>query len=215
MRSRVDTPAGRLAGAVLSWIVFAFFFTGLYLSLGVVLGLGGSCASGGPYVVAVECPSSVVVFAPLGIFGMFLGVGISLALAKGFGVSLVAWGWPILFVGLGIQFLLGGGAGQGWAVNIGVGILFLAMGLAPVWYFVSAKALAATLLGTRNLAGERFPFDGRESRHLGVRSTESGPAAPTGRDWVVSLGLWAASVSLGSWLAVTAFAALATVSASG
>ena len=31
--------------------------------------LGGFCASGGPYVVAVECPDAVLATTPLSIFG--------------------------------------------------------------------------------------------------------------------------------------------------
>lgn len=209
MPRRFDTPLGRLVGAVLSWTVFAFFFVGLYQALGVVLGLGGACATGGPYEIRVECPDAVALFAPLGLFGMFLALGIAFALAGGFGMSLTAWGWPILFVGLGIQFLLGQGGGQGWVVNIGVGILFLVMGLVPVGYFVSAKALVPTLVGSRNLAGERFSFDGRELRYFGLVPTGGSSVAPTGRDWAISLGLWAVSVAAGSWLAIAAFAALA------
>ena len=103
----------------------------------------------------------------------------------------------------------GGGGGQGWVVNLGVGILFLFMGLAPVGLVVSAKALPATLLGSRSLAGAPFTFDGRPLRYLGFTPESGGSVTPTGRDWAVSLGVWAAAVTVGSWLALTAFAALA------
>ena len=62
--SRFDAPGWRLAGSVLSWAMFAFFFGGLYQTAAVVIGLGGYCASGGPYVIETECPDAVVVFAP-------------------------------------------------------------------------------------------------------------------------------------------------------
>jgi hypothetical protein len=207
---RFDSPGWRLAGSVASWALFAFFFLGLYQSAAVVIGLGGFCASGGPYVIETECPESVVVFAPIGIFGMFAAAGVALFLARGFGVSLVAWAWPILFVGLGIPFILGAVAGVGIISNILVGVLFIAMGLAPVWFVVSSRTLAPTLVGSVNLAGARFHYEGKARRYFGLTPTEAEEVAtPTGVDWVIALGLWVASVALGSWVSVTAFNALA------
>jgi hypothetical protein len=191
--------------------MFAFFFLGLYQSAAVVIGLGGFCASGGPYVIETECPESVVVFAPIGIFGMFASAGVALFFARGFGLSLVAWAWPILFVGLGIQFILGAVGGVGIISNIVVGVLFIAMGLAPVWFVVSSKAVTPTLVGSVNLAGARFQYEGKANRYFGFTPTEAEEVTtPTGVDWVLSLGLWVVSVALGAWLSVTAFNALAT-----
>ena len=189
---------------------FLFFFTGLYQAAAAVMSLGGSCASGGPYAIEAECPESVIVFAPLGIFGFFLSLGIALYFARGFGVSLVAWAWPILFVGLGIQFLVEMAGGQGYVVNILVGLLFIVMGLAPVWFVVSSKALVPTLVGSRSIAGERFVYEGKARRYFGLTPTEAGvEATPGPRDWTISLGLWVVSAALGVWLALLAFAAVA------
>ena len=208
--SRFDTPVWRLVGSVVSWSSFAFFFVGLYQAAGVVMGLGGYCASGGPYVIETECPGSVIVFAPLGIFGFFVSAGIALVVARGFGVSLVAWAWPILFVGLGIQFFAGAAGGQGVVSNLVVGVLFVVMGLAPVWFVVSSKTLVPTLVGSRSLTGERFVYDGKARRYFGLTPTEGGAeATPTARDWGVSILLWIGSVALGTWLSLLAFAALA------
>jgi hypothetical protein len=209
--SRFDSPLWRVVGSVGSWVLFTFFFLGLYQSAAVVIGLGGFCASGGPYVIETECPEAVIVFAPIGIFGMFAAAAVALSVARGFGVALVAWAWPILFVGLGIQFILGAVAGVGVISNIIVGVLFIAMGLAPVWFLVSSKAVAPTLVGSVNLAGARFAYDGRASRYFGLTPTKDDEVTtPTGTDWVISLGLWVVSIALGSWLSITAFNALAT-----
>ena len=209
--SRFDAPGWRLAGSILSWVMFAFFFLGLYQSAAIVIGLGGFCASGGAYVIETECPESVVVFAPIGIFGMIAAAGVALVVARSFGVSLIAWAWPILFVGLGIQFILGAAAGVGVISNIIVGVLFIAMGLGPVWFLVSSKALAPTLVGSVNIAGARFQYEGKASRYFGLTPTEADEVTtPAAVDWVISLGLWIVSVALGSWLSVTAFTALAT-----
>jgi hypothetical protein len=210
-RSRFDSPAWRLIGSVASWAMFAFFFLGLSQSAAVVIGLGGFCASGGPYVIETECPESVVVFAPIGIFGMFAAAGVALIFARGFGLSLIAWAWPILFVGLGIQFILGAVSGVGVVSNVIVGVMFIVMGLVPVWFVVGSKTLAPTLVGSVNIAGARFQYEGKARRYFGLTPTEAEEVTtPTGVDWVVSVGLWIVSVALGSWLSVTAFNALAT-----
>lgn len=209
--SRFDSPLWRIVGSAGSWVLFAFFFLGLYQSASVVIGLGGFCASGGPYVIETECPEAVIVFAPIGIFGMFAAAGVALLIARGFGVSLLAWAWPILFVGLGMPFILGAVSGVGVISNIIVGVLFIVMGLAPVWFLISSKAVAPTLVGSVNLAGGRFAYDGRASRYFGLTPAKDDEVTtPTGTDWVIALGLWVVSVALGSWLSVTAFNALAT-----
>lgn len=207
--SRFNAPGWRFAGSVASWLVFAFFFGGLFQTAGVVIGLGGYCASGGPYVIETECPEAVVVFAPLGIFGMMAAVGIALGVARGFGVSLVAWGWPILFVGLGAQFILGAVGGIGIVTNVLVGVMFVVMGLVPVWFLARAKAIAPTLVGSVNISGERFAYEGKSRRYFGLTPTEAEvEVAPTALDWVISVGLWLGSAGLGAWLSVLAFTAL-------
>ncbi|HEX7941971.1 MAG TPA: hypothetical protein VF488_09210, partial [Gemmatimonadaceae bacterium] len=126
-----NSPAARVLGSAGSWFAFVFCFTLLFRTASVVMGLGGSCASGGPYVIEVECPDAVLLFAPLSIVGLFVAAGIALALARGFGTPLILWGWPILFVGLGIDFLLASFVPGGIA-NLVVAIVFIAMGLVPL-----------------------------------------------------------------------------------
>ncbi|HWH96971.1 MAG TPA: hypothetical protein VNS80_01265 [Pseudolysinimonas sp.] len=208
---RFDAPGWRFAGSVVSWALFAFFFLGLYQAAAVVIGLGGYCASGGPYVIETECPEAVIVFAPVGIFGMMAAAGVALVFARGFGVSLVAWAWPILFVGLGIQFILGATAGVGIISNIVIGVMFIVMGLVPVWFVASSKALVPTLVGSVSVSGARFQYEGKARRYFGLTPTEAEDVAtPTALDWAIAIGLWIVSVALGSWLSITAFNALAT-----
>ena len=45
---------------------------------------------------------------PLSIFGGLAAVAIGVFFARGFGVPVVSWAWPILFVGLGGGFLFVG-----------------------------------------------------------------------------------------------------------
>lgn len=207
--SRFNAPGWRFAGSVVSWLMFTFFFGGLFQTAGVVIGLGGYCASGGPYVVETECPEAVVVFAPLGIFGMLAAAGVALIFARGFGVSLVAWAWPILFVGLGAQFAVGAIGGVSIVTNIVIGVMFVVMGLVPVWFVISSKAIVPTLVGSVNIAGERFAYEGKARRYFGLTPTEAEhETVPTALDWVISLGLWLVSAGLGSWLSLLAFNAV-------
>ena len=97
----MNGPAARMLGSAVSWLLFSISFTLLYQVSAVVMGLGGFCASGGPYVIETQCPDAVVIFAPLSIFGGLIAAAIGLFFARGFGTPLVIWAWPILFVGLG------------------------------------------------------------------------------------------------------------------
>jgi len=197
------TPLVRVLGSAASWFLFALCFTLLYSVSQVVMGLGGSCASGGPYEIAVECPDSVVAFAPLSIWGGLLAVGISLYFAQGFGTPLTTWGWPILFVGLGIAFLMAGGA-VGW----GIGIMFVIMGLVPLVLELRASP-QRVFLGSRNAAGAQFREGDKARRSLlsmGLPNTEDA-VSPSGIDWLLSLMVLAVAAGGGYLVGVAWFAA--------
>jgi hypothetical protein len=86
----------------------AFSLTLLWLSMRVVMGVGGSCASGGPFVPAVECPDVVIALTPLSIFGLFLFGGLAVWGGASIGAGwagLVSLAWPALFLSLGWNFL--------------------------------------------------------------------------------------------------------------
>ena len=86
----------------------AFTMTILWLSMRAVMGIGGFCATGGPYVPAVECPDVVVALTPLSIFGLFIFGGLAAwggASLGGGWIGLIALGWPALFLSLGWNFL--------------------------------------------------------------------------------------------------------------
>lgn len=205
---RVTGPGWRIAGSALSWILFAFSFTSLYQVASIVSGLGGFCASGGPYVIQTECPESVVLFAPLSFPGLFISAAIGWFLARGFGTPLIVWGWPILFIGLGWQFILTGLRGDvtGWVV----GILFIVMGAAPLVFELRA-GLRRVLVGRTDVFDR--PFIEREDAPRTVYQfsrMQEGERVPAGPGaWALSLGLFVASAGLGSWLSVTAMGAAA------
>lgn len=205
---RLSTPGWRILGSFVSWFLFVFSFAALFQTAGVVIGLGGYCASGGPYVIETECPESVVLFAPLGIFGMIIAVGIGLIVAGRFGTPLTDWAWPILFVGLGVQFILGATLGVAIVTNVPLGLMFIAMGLVPLGLAIRA-GVQPLLLGAVNVAGDPFAHDARGRRSYIPRAAPDGePVEPTPVDWVVALGLTGLGVALGVWLSTLAFHAV-------
>ena len=99
-------------GAVARYLIgvagLAFSLTILWLSMRLVLDIGGACASGGPYVPAVECPDAVVALTPLSIFGMLLFGGLAFWGGASLGAAwagLISLAWPALFLSLGWNFL--------------------------------------------------------------------------------------------------------------
>jgi hypothetical protein len=203
--TRFNGPLWRVAGSFVSWFVFTLSFTLLYLGSAVVMGLGGYCASGGPYVIETECPDAVVAFVPLSIFTGLAAVAVGVIFARGFGTPLVSWAWPILFIGLGAAFLISSTAPGGISFLI-IGIVFVAMGGFPLVLEFRASA-PALFLGTTNAADAKFELGaGRRSSLIAsswVRrdgdSTETLP--PTAGDWALSLGILIAAASLGVYLA--------------
>ena len=101
--------------------------------------LGGFCASGGPYVIAVECPDAVLATTPLSIFGGFLAAGLIVwggAALGGAWMSLVFLAWPALFLSLGWNFLEYGffpPDDSDWIWSwLFCGVLFVLMGAVPL-----------------------------------------------------------------------------------
>jgi len=209
-RGRFDTPLWRFTGSAGGWLLFALCFSLLYLGASTVMGLGGYCASGGPYEIETECPEAVVLFVPLSIFGGLAAVGIGAFLSGGFGTPLLSWAWPTLFVGLGIAFLLAS-TQPGGITFLFVGLMFLVMGAVPLvleWR-VSVQRL---FLGERDLAGVRFavPDSSRVSilgHRFRTRADDGQPIPATARDWALSLGTTAVSVTAGVYLANQLYAA--------
>jgi hypothetical protein len=192
-----------------SWLLFTVCFTLLYQVSAIVMGLGGFCASGGPYVIETECPDAVVIFAPLSIFGGMIAAAIGLFFARGFGTPLVIWAWPILFVGLGLDFLLASFVPGGIA-NLIVAIVFIVMGLVPL---VIALRVGATrlLIGTTNAYDRPFR-DGRGPTPIfnvgGAADDESAAPARAG-DWIRALAISVPAILVGLWLAQVLFRAAA------
>ncbi len=149
--SQVSTPA---RGST-PWLAVAGFLIGMagiaaaisigFLAMRGVLDVGGSCASGGPYVIATPCPDGTWLL-PLAIFA---GLGFAFLAAAGGtkigGIYAVAPGlaWVGLFCSFGFNFLQWGiappadpasdGGGGPGLVFILIGLMFEVMGIVPVF----------------------------------------------------------------------------------
>jgi len=173
-----------LAGAVAG-------LTLLFLGMRGVMDIGGSCASGGPFVAARPCPDGTgpAVFA--GIWGGVICLGIYAWLTLTRHVpGFLPLAWPALFLSLGYNFLQYGvdppaGAPAGLDMGFLVcAVLFGVMGGAPLLIFVipiarslspfghppAARPAPATRAGAviaAALPGVRLP-----------RAASTGPVAP-------------------------------------
>jgi hypothetical protein len=163
-------------GAMTAYLVgmggLAFTLTILWLSMRAVMGIGGSCASGGPYVPAVECPDAVVLLTPLSIFGIFIFGGLAAwggANVGGRWLALIALGWPALFLSLGWNFLEfgirppGGNGGELVWSWIFCGVIFVLMGGIPLIVGLRGASMFAgshrAYAGGRVLVGPKRGFD--------------------------------------------------------
>lgn len=206
--SIITSPLGRIFGSFLGWALFSFCMMLLLQGFFSLMSIGGSCASGGPYSIEVECPDAVALFMPLSIYGGLAAVALSLFLARGFGTSLIILAWPILFCSLGGGFL--------WAFFVAgditglvIGIMFEAMGLIPLVLALRVSP-QSVFLGAINVRGERF-YEGENPKasFLGPRyeSSENG-ARPTAMDWSYSLAILVVALGLGYYAARAAYAAV-------
>lgn len=201
---RFASPLWRVLGSFISWFVFSLSFSLLYVGSATVMGLGGFCASGGPYVIETQCPEAVVAFVPVSIWTGLAAVAVGAVFAQGFGTPLVAWAWPVLFIGLGIAFLISSTVPGGITFLI-LGIMFVIMGGAPLVLEFRASP-QRLFLGSTNAADRKFVESGTarwsptQATHFGAaESTEPLPA--TAGDWTLALGILVAAVGLGIYLA--------------
>jgi len=194
----LDAPIWRYVGSAASWLIFALAFTSFCLGLLGVLQVGGTCADGGPYVIAVHCPENTDIYTLGGVYGGLAAVFVALLVARGFGTRLVVLAWPILFLTLSLPFLI-----SGLPFVIG-GILFVIMAVAPLVTEWRTAGPQRTFLGITNAAGTRFVEPARAQASMMSPGTPNPPdaVAATAGDWAISLGLSVIPAGIGVALAV-------------
>jgi hypothetical protein len=199
----VRTPFWRVAGSFVSWFLFALCMSLLAQGFMAVVTSGGSCATGGPFVVANPCPEGVVEIMTASVFGGLISIVVSVLFGQGFGASLTDLAWPILFGSLGAGFITAGGS-----VGYGVGGMFIVMALVPIALALRASAQrvligAVDVHGTRFYEGERPRFSPFAIRYLATEQTAQ--ARP--QHWALSLGICAVAIALGHLTATAIFIA--------
>jgi len=151
----------RIVVMFLGLVIVTTGLTLVFLSMRAVMDIGGSCASGGPYVVAQPCPEGVAALMPLGIIGGLFGLLMyALASAKLPGPRLTLLAWSALFLSLGWNFWEYGlnppdgsdGLVWGWII---CGVLFVIMGGLPLLGLFN-KSIAKQMLWA-DAPGEAVP----------------------------------------------------------
>lgn len=209
-----DHPATRVLASAFSWFSLALALTLLFQAVSELAALGGFCARGGPYVIAVECTDAIVVFAPSSILGGLVAVFAGAVLAQGFGTAVLAFAWPALFTSLAVTFVTTFVL-RGDLSGLIIGVLFAAMGLAPLVLLLQA-APQRMLLGRVDAHGRPF-WEARPARaHLLslTRPPEPGENHPSVGDWMLALGIAIVSSVGGIALGITWFSAVATAASS-
>lgn len=137
----------------LCWALIAFGITLMFQTSRTVLGIGGVCAEGGPYVIAVPCPPQATLFMSIGIVAVVGGSLASLFFQRGFGVPAWAYGWVAMFGFLAGAFFEAGIRENVWSWHL-CGWIFvtLALGIAPLLYVF----WPASVLGSRALDGSEL-----------------------------------------------------------
>lgn len=129
-----------LAGYLVGIALGTMSITLLFLGMRAVMDVGGACADGGPFVSAQPCPTGVPLALIGGLFGLFGAAGLIVWFGSRIGktaASIVALGWPALFLVLGFNFMdyavhppdTEPTPVWGWLIP---GILFWVMGGAPL-----------------------------------------------------------------------------------
>jgi hypothetical protein len=177
-----NAAAVRVIGAALSWLIYTLSITLLVDAVFGVLAVGGFCASGGPYVIAHQCPDNSG-FAPLGIFGAVIAVAISIFLAQGFGTPLVTWAWPFLFGVLGVVFV-----SAGELVGYLIGGMFLIMAVIPLIIELRASP-QRVFVGQFAASGDQFFEGDRARKSFSSSSPISDGQRPTALNWLASLAI--------------------------
>jgi hypothetical protein len=190
----------RILGSVIAWFSLPLVFI-LLAWVGISAG-GRSCASGGPYQVAVECPeasgsqvAAAVILAFVAIFGF--------ALAGGFGVSLLAVGGFTIFGGFGALFIVGFAQGvMSSGLVVGGAFSLFAIALLGVWLWAAPRSVA---LGSARATGEKYYSS--EQAYDDILRIDPEKAAtlvkPRAVDWLISLTVWVVAAGAGTFVALS------------
>jgi len=121
----------------------------LYLGSSAVMSIGGSCGSGGPYVVETPCPTGISWIIPVSILGGLAALGVYAANLLPVGPRLVVLAWPALFLSLGWAFLdsaIDPELGVEWGFMV-CAVVFILMGGLPLLFLAKRDAARRVFWG--------------------------------------------------------------------
>jgi hypothetical protein len=210
VRRRFDGPVWRIVGVIGAWLGFAFFTVLVLRASMAVMDIGGSCASGGPYVIGVECPRAVLIVIPWAFFLAIAVVIAGAAFQRGFGTPILSWAWGLAFGVLGIESIISGiRYGAVWFV-VG-GLMFLLLS-APVLVYEFRASPLRMFVGATNLREQGFFVRTGHLRRMIRRKPSKQDyqqvVEATVADGVLALSLSVASAAAGAWLGWITFDAL-------
>ncbi len=130
---------------------FAAALTVLFLAMRAVMNVGGFCAEGGPYQIAVRCPENAAVLTPLSILSLFVFGGLYLASLVKNGPNFTGFFWCGLFLALGwnfFEYAFNPPGESGFVISWFIcGVLFVLMGGGPL-LLIGRRKLGMVLLGS-------------------------------------------------------------------
>lgn len=189
----------RYLGMAVSWIGFSCAFTILFLFMRAILAIGGFCAEGGHYVIQTYCPGDSGWLMPVSVYLGLAAVAIGVYFGRGLGASLLLLAWPILFIGLSVNFLQAGFPGGGIELTgLLLGVMFLLTGAIPLYLWGrSPTNRTAMIVGTARVTGESV---GELNFTLRMRGDEAGTQRMRPVDYLVLVPLWLVEALVGVWL---------------
>jgi hypothetical protein len=175
-----------LAGYLVGIALGTMSVTLLFLGMRAVMDVGGACADGGPYVSAQPCPDGVPLAMLGGMFGLFGAAGLIVWYGSRIGkaaASIVALGWPALFLALGLNFLdyavhppdNEATPVWGWLIP---GVLFWLIGGAPLAVAILAWREARAGRPGNRLSQQVAASVPSKAVVFALRPSTSGPAEP-------------------------------------
>lgn len=142
---------GRVIGKVVALMVSFGGLTVTYFSMRAVLAVGGFCAEGGPYQIAVHCPEGIVVLMPLGMMSMVFAALVYIFIPLRNSPQWALLFWSALFGALGWNFLdfalnppVGDTIAWGWMISA---VMFGLMAAVPLLFLLFTGKLGKILFG--------------------------------------------------------------------
>lgn len=196
VRSSVGTALGLLS--------LAAAFTALHVLMLTLSSIGGSCASGGPYVVARQCPDGAGGLVLVTIFGGLAGLLVYVLSRFAAGPRLALLTMPLLLLLMAWRFAADYlGADSGSVANFVLGIVFAAIGIGLLSQMARPGNLRAVFWNDGRVAKSTFhdwsKKVGRTSGSMATLATNELDDGTIRRIQIWSATVHVAAIAAGVW----------------